>query len=260
MTKLLIFFTFLLIPITTSCQRPPLPPPIVLFDLGHNQQFLINHETAKDLSGLANIFTRQGFTVKSSDTLFNKALLHNVSTLVISGPLTEISPQEVVVLRHFINKGGQLAVMLHIDFPVDKLLRSLGVAISNNVIHEQENTFNPHNDTDFFITDLAPHPLTKGLKQINLYGAWALNTQMAANIIAKTSPLAWIDINHNKKLDKADAVQSFSAVVTGQIGRGQFIIFADDAIFQNRFLVGPNMTLGINLVKWLKEGSYYPHD
>lgn len=258
--KLFILFTLLIIPITASCRRPPLPPPVVLFDQGHKQHFLIEKNGALDLSNLADIFKQQGFIVKSSNTQFDENLLADVSTLIISGPFQPVSPKEIEVLKNFLNDGGQMAIMLHIGSPVAKLLSNLGVAVSNGVVHEQKNIPDAPKDTDFYVTDLAPHPLTKNLKQINLYGAWALNTNLEANVIAKTSPLAWIDLNRNSQLDKGDAVQAFSEVVTGQLGHGHFIVFADDAIFQNSFLVGPNKVLAENLAKWLKQGSYYPHD
>jgi hypothetical protein len=35
------------------------------------------------------------------------------------------------------------------------------------------------------------------------------------------------------------------------MGKGRYIIFGDDALFQNRFLVGENLFLAGNLVAWL---------
>ncbi len=258
--QLLLILILLIIPITASCRRPPLPPPVVLFDQGHKQHFLIENNDPLDLSKLADIFKKQGFTVKSSSTRFTANLLHNVSTLIISGPFLEVNPNEILVIQNFLSNGGQMAIMLHIGSPVEKLLNSLGVAVSSGVVHEQKNIITATKDTDFYVTNLAKHPLTKGLKQVNLYGAWALNTQLKANIIAQTSPLAWVDLNNNQKLERGDAVQAFSEIVTGQLGHGHFIVFADDAIFQNTFLNGQNEILGINLAKWLKQGSYYPHE
>jgi hypothetical protein len=41
-------------------------------------------------------------------------------------------------------------------------------------------------------------------------------------------------------------------VVTGELGAGRFIIFGDDAVFQNRFLDRQNRQLAKNLARWLK--------
>jgi len=242
-----------------ACKRAPLPPPVVLFDQGHGERFLVENKGELDLSKLGETFTSQGFNVKTSspDQDFSDEALARVSTLIISGAFKPISDVEVGVIKKFIDRGGQLCVMLHIASPLAPLLNNLGVAVSNSVIREQTNVPQPETPTDFFVTDLATHPLTKGLTQINLYGTWALNVEQPANSIAQTSPQAWVDLNNNKNLDPGDATQAFSVVVTGQLSHGQFVVFADDAIFQNRFLVGPNQQLANNLAGWLKAGSYY---
>jgi len=242
-----------------GCKRAPQPPPVVLFDQGHGQHFLIEKSGELDLSQLAATFTAQGFQVKSSspDHPFTDEALANVSTLVISGAFQPMTDAEVEAVKRFVDRRGQLCVMLHIASPLATLLNNLGVAVSNGVIREEENLLDPQNPTDFFVTNLASHPLTKDLTQINLYGSWALNVELEANVLASTTPQAWVDLNNDKTLDPGDASQAFSVVVAGQLGHGQFVVFADDAIFQNRFLQGPNQQLANNLAAWLKTGSYY---
>lgn len=242
-----------------SCKRVT-PPPVVLFDQGHGQHFLVENKGELDLSQLGETFVAKGFQVRSTspDQVLTDEALHGVSTLIISGAFKPISDNEILVIKKFLDNGGQVCVMLHIGSPLSALLNSLGVAVSNGVIREQNNVPHPENPTDFFVADLAPHPLTKELTQINFYGAWALNTEQPANVIAKTSPQAWVDLNANQTFDPyGDAAQAFSVIVTGQLGHGRFVVFGDDAIFQNRFLVGTNQQLATNMVNWLKEGSYY---
>lgn len=257
--KLLTLCLLLAVATLSACKRAPLPAPVVLFDQGHGQHFLVESKGELDLSKLGETFTAQGFQVKSSspDQVFTDDLLAGVSTLIISGAFKPISDEEIVVIKKFMDRGGQLCVMLHIGPPLANLLNNLGVAVSNSVVREKNNVPDGEKPTDFFVTDLAPHPLTKGLAQINLYGTWALNVEQPANVIAKTSPQAWVDLNNDKNLDPGDATQAFSVVVTGQVGHGHLVAFADDAIFQNRFLVGPNVQLADNLARWLKAGSYY---
>ncbi len=258
MLQALIILLIILAPHAAFSKKPTAP--VLLFDESHKQHFLIEQNKALDLSNLAAIFKNQGFIVKSSARPLTTELLRGISTLIISGPFQPCSRMEIAAIKNFINKGGQLVVMLHIASPTAGLLTALGVAISSNIVHERTNLLSPPGNTNFYVTNLAPHPLTRGLSRINLYGAWALNTRLAANVIARTSPRAWVDLNHDQKLDAGDAVQAFSEIVTGQLGHGHFIIFADDAIFQNRFLTGDNHTLALNMAKWLKQGSYYHLD
>lgn len=243
----------------SACKQAPLPPPVALFDQGHGQHFLVENKGELDLSQLGEAFTGQGFQVKASapDQALTDEALARVSTLIISGAFKPITDPEIAVINKFINQGGQLCVMLHIGSPFANLLNSMGVAVSNGVIREQANAPQPDKATDFYVTDLAPHPLTKGITRINLYGSWALNTEHPANVIARTTPQAWVDLNSNQNLDPGDATQAFSVVVTGQLGHGHFIVFGDDAIFQNRFLVGANRQLATNLASWLQEERSY---
>ena len=73
-----------------------------------------------------------------------------------------------------------------------------------------------------------------------------------AQIIARTGPKAWIDLNRDGKLTETEAQQAFGVIVAGTLGKGRFVIFGDDAIFQNTFLDQENMPLGKNLADWMK--------
>ena len=77
-----------------------------------------------------------------------------------------------------------------------------------------------------------------------------MNMVPTAGIIAATSEDAWVDLDGNRKLSAADAVQSFGVVVAGTLGKGQFLVFGDDAIFQNKFLDDDNRRLANNLAEW----------
>ena len=79
-----------------------------------------------------------------------------------------------------------------------------------------------------------------------------MNTAPSAMIVAATSPKGWADLNGNRKLDKDDVVQAFGVVVEGQHGAGRFVVFGDDAMFQNKFLDESNRQLAKNLARWLK--------
>lgn len=79
-----------------------------------------------------------------------------------------------------------------------------------------------------------------------------MNTAASAKIVASTSPKGWVDFNGDKKLSNGDIMQSFGVVVVGEIGAGRFVVFGDDAIFQNKFLDASNRQLAKNLARWLK--------
>ena len=98
----------------------------------------------------------------------------------------------------------------------------------------------------------AQHPLTAGLSDFALYGAWALQpTAAVTEVLAKTSAHSWVDLNRDRTYNPGDAMQPFAVLVAGTSGQGRYAVFGDDAIFQDRFLEGNNRQLADNLAHWL---------
>lgn len=237
--------------VSLSGHLPAYAGSTVLFDEGHGQKFLIENEGALDLSGLAAVFRSGEAQVRAIREALSEARLSGVEALVISGPFTPLTAAEVDAIAGFVTSGGRLAVMLHIPFPPAPLLRRLQVDFSNGVIRERVNLIGD-DPLDFHVTALSPHALTRDVTGFDVYGAWALlNRGPDVTVVARTSPTAWVDLNNNGTLEPRDAVRSFAVVVAGQMGAGRFVVFGDDAIFQNRFLTGGNRTLASNLVTWL---------
>ena len=91
-----------------------------------------------------------------------------------------------------------------------------------------------------------------GLDSFSLYGAWALRgTASHSQIIAETSQHGWVDLDHDNQLSEEDAVQQFGVAVAGEAGAGRYVVFGDDAIFQNQFFDEPNRQLALQMIRWL---------
>ena len=226
---------------------------VAIFDEAHGERFLPEHDGPLDLSHFATVLEDQGFAIKAADHAITDQVLAHVDVLLISGAFKPFTVEEVEVTTRFIERGGRLVVMLHIGPPVADLLHHLHTSISNGVICENENILEG-TCANFRVTRLQPHELTKGVKEFSIFGGWALlSTGENASVIAETSPRAWIDLNGDGKLGPGDAVQSFGVLVTGQLGRGRFVVSGDDAVFQNQFLKEGNLRLATNLAAWLAE-------
>ncbi len=250
--KIALIALFFIVNLAFGSDKTEKNAPAVLFDQSHGQHFLIQKEGPLDLSALAALFGKQGFGVRSSTEPLKPALLENIAALVISGPFSPITEPEIKTVTAFLENGGRLCVMLHIASPPAALLKELGVAVSNGPIREQENLIGG-SPLNFEVHNIKQHPLTSGLNAFNVYGGWALiNTKDNAEVLASTSPQAWIDLNLDNQLSPGDAMQSFGVIVSGRRGKGAFVVFGDDAIFQNQFLEEKNEILADNLVRWLK--------
>jgi hypothetical protein len=230
---------------------PVLAAGTVLFDQGHGQRFLADRSNELDLSRLAMVFRQQGFTVKTATSTWSDETLASADALVLSGPFSAPTAAETEALLRHVKRGGRLAIMLHVPHPVTELLHTLGVDFSNSVMHEQRDLIGG-DPLNFRVSRFAYHPLFTDVSRFSLYGGWALMSfSENAQVVAFTGPDTWVDLDGDGKLSDSDARQSFGVVVTGKYGYGRFVVFGDDAIFQNRFFDDDNRTLAANLATWL---------
>lgn len=222
----------------------------ILFDQGHAQAFTIEKPGELQLGAFAETLRSTGLAVASADTPLTADLLADIDGLIISGAFAPHSPEEIVAIKQYLQRGGRVAIMLHIARPLWPLLDELGVHVANGVLHEQQNRIDD-SGINFTIDDLSGHPLIEGLDRFSLYGGWPLRPAGDhARPIASSSERAWVDLNRDKVLNQGDAMQKFAVIVAGNIGQGEFVVFADDAIFQNRFLDADNQLLAKNLGHW----------
>jgi len=228
--------------------------PRILFDEGHAQAFKVGDTGELQLSTFAELFREAGGEVVAGSSPLNAQHLKNTQALVISGPFKPLTSEEIDAVLDFVRGGGRLAVMLHIGPPLSGLLKRLGVLHSNGVIQEQVNVIEG-DALNFRAQIVSPHPVTSGLETFSLYGSWALLPEgKQTEILARSSEQSWVDLNGNRQHDASDAQQAFAVLVHGRLGQGEYLVFADDAIFQNRFLHGDNLTLARNLATWLLAG------
>jgi len=244
----------LLVMLLLSCGYSRAAAPRVWFDEGHGQAFKVGGEGDLQLSGLGEIFRAAGWEVAAGSQRLTPKLLASARALVISGPFAPLAPDEVAAVLEFLRNGGRLAVLLHIGPPVAGLLRPLGVYHSNGVIHDEQHRLDAEG-ISFRVRFVGRHPLARNLEGFALYGSWALLAEGAdTEVLARSSAQSWVDLNGNGRRDAGDAQQAFAVLVHGRFGRGEYLVFGDDAVFQNRFLQGDNRTLARNLAAWLQQG------
>lgn len=223
----------------------------ILVDSGHGERFKIDDDGPLQLSRFAEMLQATGAHVATLAAPISDASLAEADSLIISGAFVPLKADEIEALVRFLNRGGRLAVMLHIAPPLVSLLERLKVSYTNGVIQERENVIDGA-DINFRVNRLGTHQILQGVGEFNLYGAWGLmNQDETTRVIASTSPMAWIDLDRSK-IQRKEATASFGVTVAGDVGKGGFLVFGDDAIFQNKFLSGTNKVLAANLADWLK--------
>ncbi len=252
--RLTMIFTLLSLTFSNLSLAAPIK---VLFDEGHGQAFSVEKDGDLQLGQLAGKLGVDGWQVIATRDSLTPLLLNEVNALIISGAFKPFSENEISAISNFLYNGGRLVVLLHIAQPLVPLLSKLGVAVGNGVVREWDKSLVIDGNPLYFkVSNLKDHPLNTGLKYFSLYGGWPLlPLQENVSTIASTSQMAWIDVNRDQNLSNKEPVQEFGVLVTGSIGLGEFAVFADDAIFQNRFLKGENEKLLENLSGWMRKGQ-----
>ncbi|OUS27936.1 hypothetical protein A9Q98_08650 [Thalassotalea sp. 42_200_T64] len=223
----------------------------IVFDEGHKQAFLYQQQGQLGLSGFADTLVAADNQVSASSDVIHPRALAKVDALIISGPFQAFSLQERQVLADYVKSGGKLVIMIHIAPTVGGLLAEFDIGVSNYSINEHQAML-ANKPKDFSVSRLVPHWLFNNVQHFNLYGGWALQTKdKSASALAITSADAWLDLNKNKQQDGGDYQSTFAVIIHKKIGKGDVLVFADDAIFQNKFLTGNNQQMAVNIANWL---------
>ncbi|KPJ99602.1 MAG: hypothetical protein AMJ60_04460, partial [Desulfobacterales bacterium SG8_35] len=77
----------------------------VLFDEAHGQKFLVNDTGPLGLSGLAAVFSRQGFSLSTNSAPLDQQTLADIDILVISGSFVPYSSGEISAIQKFLSEG-----------------------------------------------------------------------------------------------------------------------------------------------------------
>ncbi len=224
-----------------------------VFDASHKEIFSPVKKGTLDYSAFRDMLKASGAAVSVNKDKISSKALEGVGTYIIAGPSEDIGPDEIGALHAFVNKGGNLLVMLHISAPVARLTETFGVVVSNFVVAEETGNIGAQ-PQDFYITRFTPHPVTEGLRKISVYGSWGLLVEGAAKEVAATSDNAWADLNRDRKRDEGEPASKFGVVAVASYGAGKVVVVADDAPFANKFLKeADNTKLAGNIIKWFKE-------
>lgn len=223
----------------------------IIFDTSHRVIFQPRSEKYLGLKDFLTLFEKDGNRVDVVDKNLSRESLTKTDVLVIPGSMRPYKAGEIHSIESYVRDGGSLLVLLHIAPPLARLTERFGIILSNVVISESVNTINKQSQ-DFYAHDIAPHPVTEGVKSIALYGAWALMTEGNAKVIASTSKHAWGDMNRNRIFDAGEPMLKFGLVAATEFGKGRVVVVADDAPLANAFIgEADNVQMAKNIIRWL---------
>ena len=224
----------------------------VLFDTSHTVVFQPHSEQSLGLKSFLSLFEERGRKVSVGNAPITVKSLASFDTLILPGPMRPFGKGEIDLIDTFVRDGGNLVILLHISSPVARLTERFGIIVSSMVISEHENLIKEQSQ-DFFVKDIKPHPVTKGVHSIALLGTWGLLAEEGAAIVASTTERAWGDGNRNRIYDEGEPMVKAGVVAVAEPGKGKVVVVADDAPLANAFLeMGDNLALARNIVEWVR--------
>ncbi len=192
--------------------------------------------------------------------------------LVLGGPRVDLLPQELKVIREFLNRGGNLLVLAD---PVnsgegehlEKFLLEYGIDLSDSVIVDKLSKLFGADFLVPIITEYKPHPVTKGFRMacfLSIARAVRKAKEIPASSevteLAFTGAGSWAETDLKKLSDgtaefddqKDEAGPVSVAVAASLKNKGRIIVFGDSDFATNGFLkLSGNRDFLLNSIAWL---------
>lgn len=259
----------------------------VVFVEGHGERSssgVANH----DLSAFSRQLTSKGIKAQGINLANTPSIPGNTSVLVIAGPQVDYLPGEVKLIREFVEKGGDLLLLLDPGslHGLAPLTEQLGVRLQPGVVVDPTTQLFGINDPRFAIVAEYPfHPVTRGFDRVTLLPqAAALEFRKPegwqGDAILETVARSWSEtgpMSGELALDKgkdipgpltvgiamsrelSDGAQAKTEAANPNAGSNanakkeqRVIIVGDGDFVSNSFLGnGGNLDLGVNMINWL---------
>lgn len=233
--------------------------PWVVFTEGHDERSP-HSDNADGYATFAHQLSNQGFRIQSVNIAQQGFIPDNTALLVIADPRRKWLPAEVVMVRRYLDDGGQL-LWLHepdADNSLIPVAADLQLAFTDSMILNPGSDLLNLNDPQFLlIGDYANHPITAPLDNITLMPT-------ATGIDAELKQVEWIVTellrsSSQSWLAKDDSSQSKSfntGIVMEKVHQDdsrQRLAVLGDSDFLSEDYIGyaGNLQLGISLVNWL---------
>ena len=147
-------------------------PPVVYFSTGHGERSIQD-----GLSRLNTYLKRDNYETKTISLAVDKRVPEDCDILVIAGPKTLITQEEIGLIRNYLQGGGKLLAMLEPAAArgeassLARLLREFNVDVRGDLVAFDRST-NIFGQTilthELSARDFAPHAITDSLSNINL--------------------------------------------------------------------------------------------
>ena len=252
--------------------------PTIYFLTGHGEREINDFDQRRGLSHLMRQIKSDNINIKRINLSQERIIPKDCEVLVIAGPTTAIPPPELDTINNYLERNGRLLVLVEAgtDIGLGQFLKKWAVRVGKNLIVDPTRTLSGR---EIFISEYAPHPITKKLKGITsvFYYPCAVepipseNRDSAdypqATALAFTSKNSWEEatpdesrLAYTPTRDRPGPLAIAASVERGpgvninvRIRPTRLVVFGDVGFVTNGGLTGGDADFFMNAVNWLLE-------
>jgi ABC-type uncharacterized transport system involved in gliding motility auxiliary subunit len=142
----------------------------IYFLQGHGEHPLTASKGA--ISQAIKGLTDKNFTTSALNLAENPQVPNDANIIVVAGPKRELLSGEVIALQDYLNKGGNLLLMIdpNTDPKIDPILKDWGVRLDNRLAIDTSGESLQLGPAAILVTEYGQHPITKDFgNNISLY-------------------------------------------------------------------------------------------
>lgn len=242
----------------------------IVFAAGYGGPALAEEKEKFGYGILREKLSNSNYEVKET-VLLRDGLAKGDDLLVLGGPRVDILPEELKVIRDFLNRSGNLLVLAdpvneEEGAALEQFLLEYGIVLGDNVIVDKLSKLFGADFLIPLITDYRPHPITQGFR-LACFFSIARSVTKAKNVpdgidvteLAFTGAGSWAETDLKNlsdgktELSEKDVRGPVSVAVAASIkGKGRILVIGDSDFATNSFLnLSGNKDFLLNSIAWL---------
>ncbi len=254
--------------------------PVVYFIRGHGERDINDRDPYTGYSAIAQQARRDNVDVRDLLLAEAQQIPADAAALVLPGPTKPLAPQEIDLLRAWLNNSGRLLVLLDTGPApgLRGLLETWNIRIQDDVVVDPTRTLT---GLDLFVNDYGVHPITRNLGDVTSVfylprsvepipppdGAPPAADRPRVSVLARSSPESWAEtdleqkpMKYDRTYDRQGPVSLAAAAERGaapsldmDLRPSRLVVIGDTDFLSNGALSGGNTDLFLNSLNWLLE-------
>lgn len=254
--------------------------PVVYFIRGHGERDIKDRDPYTGYSSIAQEIRRDNVDVRDLLLADARQIPADADALVLPGPTKTLTPQEIDLLRSWLDNNGRLAILLDTGptAGLRDLLEQWNVRILDDVVVDPSRTLS---GLDLFANDYGIHPITQNLRDITSVFYLPRSVEpipqpdavpRAADrprvtTLVRSTPESWAEMDLEQKPMKYDNDRDrrgpISLAVAAERGAAEelnmnlrsarLVVFGDTDFLANGALSGANTDFFLSALNWLLE-------